>query len=220
MPAQGSFDANQFKPNQGGQAHPIGQKFDFQITNTEITATKDQQGGMFVVEFTTPAGSIVSRYNIWNASPKAAEIAHGQLSALCHATGVFRLDWANDGAALRGARGKLDVGYQKGEEPTAERPAGGYVEVKKVYDANGNEPGKGPAPSPQPQQWANPASNPAASAPNAAPPNGAAPQQGWQPGPSIGQQGVGQQAPQGWQQGPQQNPVPNANTNPNPPWAR
>ena len=145
MPMPGSFSAEQFKPNQGGQPHPVGNKFDFQISNTEIVQTKDQQSGMFVVEFTTPAGSIVSRYNIWNANPKAAEIAHGQLSALCHATGVFRLDWQNDGAALRGTRGKLDVGYQKGEEPTADRPHGGYVEVKRVYDANGNEPGRGPA---------------------------------------------------------------------------
>ena len=156
MPMQGSFDAQQFKPNQSGQPHPVGSKFDFQISNTEIVQTKDQQSGMFVVEFTTPAGSIVSRYNIWNANPRAAEIAHGQLSALCHATGVFRLDWQNDGAALRGARGKLDVGYQKGEEPTADRPHGGYVEVKRVYDANGNEPGRGnPAPpaSTMPAGW-------------------------------------------------------------------
>lgn len=200
----GSFDATTYKPNQGGQTHPVGSKFDFQITNTEIVSTKDQQGGMFVVELTTPAGVHIHRYNIWNQSPKATEIAHGQLSALCHATGVFRLDWANDGAALRGARGKVDIGYQKGEEPTAEKPAGGFVEVKKVYDTNGNEPGKGPAPapSPQPQQWANPAQNPNAGAPNAAPPNGAAPQQAWQQGPSA----TGQ--------------VSGAPANPNPPWAR
>ena len=180
MPMQGSFDAQQFKPNQGGQPHPVGSKFDFQITNTEIVQTKDQQFGMFVVEFTTPAGSIVSRYNIWNANPKAAEIAHGQLSALCHATGVFRLDWQNDGAALRGARGKLDVGYQKGEEPTADRPHGGYVEVKKVYDANGNEPGRGPAPQPAAgagtvQAWGNTPVQQHSPTVQAAP-------QGWQPG--------------------------------------
>ena len=185
MPMPGSFSAEQFKPNQGGQPHPVGNKFDFQITNTEIVQTKDQQSGMFVVEFTTPAGSIVSRYNIWNANPKAAEIAHGQLSALCHATGVFRLDWQNDGAALRGARGKLDVGYQKGEEPTADRPGGGYVEVKKVYDVNGNEPGRGPTSQPtQPAaatQWPpGPAWNGAVQ-PQPAPATASAPQ-GWAPG--------------------------------------
>jgi len=50
----------------------------------------------------------------------------------------------------------LDVNYQKGEEPTAERPEGGYVEVKKVYDVNGNEPGKAPAQA-QPQGQVQPA---------------------------------------------------------------
>ena len=196
MPMQGSFDAQQFKPNQGGQPHPVGSKFDFHITNTEIVQTKDQQSGMFVVEFTTPAGSIVSRYNIWNANPKAAEIAHGQLSALCHATGVFRLDWQNDGAALRGARGKLDVGYQKGEEPTMDRPGGGYVEVKRVYDVNGNEPGRGPAPHPAVAAQAQPAWG-----------QPQQPVQGHSPGPAWNGQSQPQPAPaaspapQGWAPG-------------------
>ena len=195
MPMVGSFDAQQFKPNQGGQPHPVGNKFDFQISNTEIVQTKDQQSGMFVVEFTTPAGSIVSRYNIWNANPKAAEIAHGQLSALCHATGVFRLDWQNDGAALRGARGKLDVGYQKGEEPTADRPHGGYVEVKRVYDANGNEPGRGnPAPpaSTMPAGWQPASREPVQQQPQVAAWNG-------QPQPQPAS--AASPAPQGWAPG-------------------
>jgi hypothetical protein len=150
----GSFDANQFKPQQSVETPPPG-RHDFQISNTSIVPTKDGQGGMFVVNFTTPHGMISNRYNIWNQSPKAVEIAHHQLSALCHAVGIFRLDWQNEGAALRGARGKIDVGHQKGEEPTAERPQGGYVEVKRVLDVNGNEPGKGPAPGPQTTtQWA------------------------------------------------------------------
>ena len=149
----GSFDASQFTPNQGGQAHPVG-KFPFTVSHTECVQTKDQQGGMFVVTLTSPSGEIKNRYNLWNSNAKAVEIAHGQLSALCHATGVFKLDWQNEGAALRGARGMMEIGYQKGEEPTAEKPAGGYVEVKKVFDVNGNEPGKGPSPAAQPIQQA------------------------------------------------------------------
>src|SRR6202035_2313479 len=128
-PINYTFDANQFKPQQSVDKHPIG-KYPFTVSNTSCEQTKDQQGGMFIVEFTTPAGRIVSRYNLWNNHPKAVEIAHGQLSALCHATGVFRLDFNNDGAALRNARGVLEVGWQKGEEPTPEKPEGGYVEVK------------------------------------------------------------------------------------------
>ena len=154
-PMSGSFDANQFAPKQIGESHPVG-KFPFNITRTECVPTKDNTGGMFNVEFTTPVGSILMRYNLWNQNPKAVEIAHGQLSALCHATGIFRLDWTNEGAALRGGKGMIDVGYQKGQEPSAENPHGGYTEVKKVYDANGNEPGKGPASAPQPQGQAQP----------------------------------------------------------------
>jgi hypothetical protein len=218
---QGSFDASQFQPNQGGQGHPVG-KFPFNISHTECVSTKDQQGGMFVVTFTSPSGEIKTRYNLWNQNAKAVEIAHGQLSALCHATGVFKLDWQNEGAALRGARGMMEIGYQKGEEPTAEKPAGGYVEVKKVFDVNGNEPGKGPAPAAQPMQQA-PQAQPQMAWPNQpAPPPGsmqastgfaqqAAPMQqqpngGWQPP-------AQQQAPQqpGWTQGAAPNQPPWAN---------
>lgn len=210
MPYNGSFDANQHQPKQGIGSHPIG-KFPATISGTSCEPTKDQSGGMFIVEFTTPAGQIMTRYNLWNQSPKAVEIAHGQLSALCHATGIFKLDFNNDGAALRNARCMIEVSYQKGEEPTAEKPQGGYVEVKKVYDAAGNEPGKAPVGAPQPQ-----------GAPMQQQPNGgwAAPQQPAQP------QQPANPAPGGW--APQQGPAPQANTNPgwqqnaspsNPPWA-
>jgi hypothetical protein len=199
----GTFDASQFQSSQAVALHPVGD-FEFQISNTEIKPTKDNSGGYFQVEFTSPQGSIIQRYNIWNNEPKAVEIAHGQLSALCHAVGVFRINWQTQGAELRGARGKMRVGYQKGEEPTADKPQGGYVELKKVMDINGNEPGRAPAPAAQPQ---------------AAPPNGGGwgqaaapanqPQQGaqpWQPGPSNQQTA---QPHTGWQQG---------TAAPNPPW--
>ena len=202
----GSFDASQFSPNQGGGAHPVG-KFPFSISHTECVQTKDQQGGMFVVTLTSPVGEIKTRYNLWNSSTKAVEIAHGQLSALCHATGVFKLDWHNEGAALRGARGMMEVGYQKGEEPSAEKPQGGYVEVKKVYDVNGNEPGKAPA---QPQQTAaaqsQPWPNPAQAG---APANGGG--AGWQPGPNAAPQAAANPTP--W-------PGPVAPQGAAPPWSR
>ena len=151
MPFNATFDANQFEPRQSAGGHPVGNKFPFEISHTEVKPTKDGTGGMFVVTFTTPAGQIDYRYNLFNQSAKAVEIAHGQFSALCRAVGRYQIDFNNDGAILRGAKGCLDVNYQKGEEPTAERPEGGYVEVKKVYDVNGNEPGKAPAQA-QPQQ--------------------------------------------------------------------
>ena len=153
MPFDAVFDANAVQPQQGGGRHPPGNKFPFEISNTVVKPTKDGKGGMFEIEFTSPAGSIKNNYNLWNENETTRKIAQGELSALCHATGRFQIDFKNDGAALRGARGLMDVGFQKGQEPSAEKPEGGYVELKKVYDSQGNEPGKGAAQQqPQGQQ--------------------------------------------------------------------
>lgn len=144
MPFNATFDATTIAPKQGGGAHPVGNKFPFKITNTEVVPTKDGKGGMFSVEFTSDAGSITNRYNLWNESEAARRISNEQLSALCHALGIFQVDFKNDGAALRGGMGLMDIGFQKGHEPSAEKPEGGYVELKRVYDKFGNEPGKAP----------------------------------------------------------------------------
>lgn len=161
MPLQGTFNAQQFTPRQAGDAHPPG-KFQANISNTGIQETKDKTGGMFVVEFSTPAGTISNRYNLWNSSPKAVEIAQHELSALCYAVGIFQLDFQNDGAALRGARCMIDVGPQTDKEGKPN----GYMEIKKVLDANGIEPGKQPTAQPQAQPqpnaggWGAPPANP------------------------------------------------------------
>lgn len=170
MPYDAVFDASKVAPKQGGGGHPVGNKFPFRITSTDITPTKDNKGGMFAVEFTSDVGSIINRYNLWNESEAARRIANEQLSALCHAVGIFQVDFKNDGAALRGAQGLMDIGFQKGHEPSAEKPEGGYVELKKVYDKMGNEPGKAPVnqgqPNAQQGAWGG----------NAAPQNQVAPQ--------------------------------------------
>jgi hypothetical protein len=139
-----TFDARTVQPQQGGGAHPVGNKFPFTITRVEVKATSAGTSGMLDVELTSPAGSIINHYNLWNENDKAREIAQKELSALCHVTGIFVIG-PRQGQELLGGKGLMDVGFQKGHEPTAEKPAGGYVEVKKVYDMAGNEPGKAPA---------------------------------------------------------------------------
>jgi hypothetical protein len=207
MPLDAVFNAREVQPQQGGGAHPVGNKFPFEITHTEVKPTKEGKGGLFEVELTSPAGSIVERYNLWNENDTTRKIAQQELSALCHATGRFEVDFKNDGAALRGGRGLMDVGFQKGHEPTAEKPQGGYVELKKVYDTAGNEPGKTgqqPQQTAQNTQWAGNAQQ----ANNVAPVNN----------PSWSQQQTNQQVnqgsaanaqvQQGWQQGAGQQSAP------------
>ena len=205
MQVNWAFNANQYEPNQGMAAHPPALKIPFTITNTAIVETKDKTGGMLVVDLTSQLGTMVMRYNINNQNPKAVEIAYGQLSALCRAVSIYQIDGNNECAALRSGKGLMDVGYQKGEEPDPAFPdRKGYTELKKVYDINGNEPGKTAA-QPQTQQGEGFTQQ--------LPPNQSAPLQ-QQPGGNWGAQpqpqpNPAQQPPQGqpgqaWQPGGQQ----------------
>lgn len=190
-PMNGSFNANQFEPNQGGGGiHPPAQKVPFRITNTEIKENSAKDGGYFKVEFTSPMGVVFQNYNIWNKTPKAVEIAHGQLSALCRAVNIYQIDWSNEGAALRNAQGLMDVGYQKGEEPSPDNPnAKGYTELKRVYDMAGNDPSKpGQAAQPQAMQ----------PQPNGGQPMTQQPGSGWGQAPATQQPVAQQAAPAGW----------------------
>jgi len=174
--------------------HPPALKIPFTITGTAIVENASKDGGFFQVDLTSQIGTQIARYNVWNKSPKAVEIAHGQLSALCRATGIYNIDWGNEGAALRGGKGLMDIGYQKGEEPTSEKPNGGYTELKKVYDNAGNEPGK-PIQQQQPQTTGFAQQQPVAQGqPLTQQPGG-----GWG-NPPAQQQQPNQQPPQGWQQ--------------------
>lgn len=175
-----TFDATQFDPSQGTPTHPPG-KFPAYISNTEIKANKDNTGGYLAVEFTTQAGKITSRYNLFSQSQQAVEIAQRQLSALCHSVGIYKVEMSNEGAALRNGKLQIEVGIQKGQEEK------GYTEVKRVFDANGNEPGKSgaaPAPTAPPPGFGQPAPAPAA-------PQPAAPGWGAPAAPAI-QNGFGQ----------------------------
>ena len=212
VPTGGVFNAQMYEPVQGGSKHPIG-LFPASVENTDIVSASDGKSGMFRVTFKTPAGTIDRNYNLWYpANQQVEEIAHKQLSALCHVTGRFHVNMANKGAELRGAQLSIEVGWQKDQEPGSEKggPNGGYVEVKKVMDTAGNEPGKAAVPQNQPQQqagWGNqpqqPQQQPQQQAPMQQQPGG-----GW----STPNQAPQQQPPQqqgGWsQQPPAQNNAP------------
>lgn len=203
----GVFNAQQYEPQQGGSKHPIG-NFPAKIANTQIVPAKDEKSGMFRVTFETPAGSIDKNYSLWHDNQQVVEIAHKQLSALCHAVGRFQVNMGNQGRELVGAMCSIEVGWQAGQEPSAEKPQGGYVEVKKVFDQAGNEPGKAPAQQNQPQQQAGWGNQPQQAAPQQVAPMQQQPGGGWATPNQAPQQQPPQQqggwAPQGGQ--PQQQP--------------
>lgn len=204
---QFNFDASQYAPQFAmGSSLPPG-RFTVVITGAESKPTKDGNSGYLAVEFTVTSGphsgqKMTSNFNIWNTNQQAAEIAHKQLSAVCHCIGRYRF---SDTSELFNIPMQIEVGPQK------DRPE--YSELKDVFDANGNPPnkaGQGPqaraaAPAavthPQPQQaapasggWGAPQSAADAPAAAAATPAPAA-AGGWQ---APGTGGGGAAAAGGW----------------------
>ena len=218
-----AFNAQQYDPTQGGGSLPVG-RHPVIIESSEVKANKANDGGYLQLNVKLIDGPQTGttgayRLNLYHSNPQTAEIAHRQLSAICHCVGVFNVQ---DSGQLHNIPFIIEVGLQKGEEAAQK----GYTEVKKVFDINGNEPGKAGqgAPAAQPQQQPaaqggfgqqQPAEQPAAQPQGNAPawgggqpaqqqpqgaPAGNAPAWGQQPAQQPAAQQPAQQAG-GWQQG-------------------
>ena len=150
-----AFNAQQFDPTQGGGSLPVG-RHPVIIESSEVKANKANDGGYLQLNLKLIEGPQMGttgayRLNLYHSNPQTAEIAHRQLSAICHVIGVFNVQ---DSAQMHNIPFIIEVGFQKGHEPGSNPEAKGYTEVKKVFDINGNEPGKAGqgAPAAQPQQ--------------------------------------------------------------------
>ncbi len=210
-----TFDARQHTPQQGtAGGHPVG-KFKFTITKTECVANKDNTGGMLRVTFTSDKGSINNNYNLWNQNEVAVKIANGELSALCHAVGRYNLASA-DASELLNAQGVMEVDYQS--QTAADKAAGKtpYVQVKKIFTVDGNEPGTTTAPAGNAPPGVNTAPQQAASAPWANQAPAAAPAATSPPAGNSAPWQQGQAAPAGAQPAWNTAPAPGAS----PPWAQ
>lgn len=194
-----AFNAQQFDPTQGVGGLPIG-KHPVVVDSSEVKPNKENNGGYLQLNLKIidgPQTGTVGAYrlNLYHSNQQTVEIAHRQLSAVCHVTGVFMLQ---DSAQLHNIPFIAEVGPQKNDAQ--------YTEVKKVFDINGNEPGKagqGQAPA-----------QPAAAAPQGF---GQQQQQPQQPAQGFGQPPAQQPpaqaawgAPAGQQQAPQAAPQDNA----------
>lgn len=134
------FDAQQHEPDTGLTPVPAGQ-YDLKITGASIEDTRTENCRCFKVEFTILSGDfagrkLFNRYNLWHTSPQTVEIAHKQLSGLCHVIGVYKVDFNNGGGALINGALKADVTND-----------GTYNAIKSVYDMAGNKPSRAGSPA-------------------------------------------------------------------------
>lgn len=195
-----AFNAQNYNPEQSTGGLPIG-KHPVVVDSSEVKPNKENNGGYLQLNLKIidgPQTGTVGAYrlNLYHSNQQTVEIAHRQLSAVCHVTGVFMLQ---DSAQLHNIPFIVEVGPQKNDAQ--------YTEVKKVFDILGNEPGKaghgqaaaqpaqapaGFAPQQPAQQPHQPAAAPAWGAPQGQPAAQPAPAQGGAPA---------------WGQAPQQQPA-------------
>lgn len=129
------FNAQQFDPTQSAGQLPIG-KHPVKIVDGEVKATKNNDGGYLQLSLQIIDGPQTGttgpyRLNLYNQNAQTAEIAHRQLSAVAFVTGVLNIQ---DVRQLFNIPFMVEVGPQKNDPQ--------YTEVKRVFDINGNEPGK------------------------------------------------------------------------------
>lgn len=162
--AQLSFNATQHTPQYGGGGGlPPGQKYKGVIVGSSLENNKNNNGGFLELEIVVIEGplkdqTMKDRLNLLHPNPQTVQIANKQLAAYCAVVGVPMF---NDTNELHNRPFMFDVGFQKGHEPSAEKPEGGYTEIKALYDMSGNRPDKAgqgpqtvqnPAPPPPPAQ--------------------------------------------------------------------
>lgn len=134
-----AFNAQQYDPTQGVGGLPVG-KHPVIIESSEVKANSKNDGGYLQLNLKIidgpSAGSVGAyRLNLYHQNQQTVEIAHRQLSAVCHVVGVFNVQ---DTQQLHNIPFIVEVDFQKGDEARQK----GYTEVKRVFDINGNEPGK------------------------------------------------------------------------------
>ena len=210
-----NFDANQVAPNTGFEPVPEGW-YNVAITESEIKPTKDGEGAYLQLKASIIDGPhankpVFIRLNIQNKNQQAVDIAYGELSAICHVTGVYQI---GDSSQLHGIPFQVRVACRKTDQ-------GETNDVKAYRDAAGNEPGKAKSSAGgQPQNFGGQPQGQPQGQPGGGwqgqPQGGQAPQGGggWQgqPGPAQGQ-APAQNGPQGgnWGQPGQGQPQGNPN---------
>ncbi len=191
-----NFDASTVAPNTGFEPVPEGW-YNVAIRESEIKPTKDGEGAYLQLKAIVIDGPhankpIFIRLNVQNKSKQAVDIAYGELSAICHVTGVYRVQ---DSSQLHNIPFQVRVVVTKGENGNSGN------DVKAYKDQMGNDPGKaGAAPAGNAGAFGGMQQQPPAQQGFGVQP-GAAPAFGGQPGGAPGgyaQPGPAQQPPASW----------------------
>jgi hypothetical protein len=143
-----TFNAQQFTPQYGGGAGglPPGKYKGVIVDSSQENVEKNGvvTGGYLALHLTPIEGPLagtkqIDRINLHNTNPKTVEIANKQLAAYCDILNTYQF---NDTSELHNKPFLFEIGFQKGNEPTPEKPEGGYTEVKRILDLSEREPGK------------------------------------------------------------------------------
>lgn len=140
------FNPNNYNPEQSAGQLPLG-KHPVVIESSEVKANKANDGGYLQFNLKIidgPNAGITGPYrlNLYHADQTTCEIANRQLSAVCHVVNVFGDLTSTD--PLHNIPFIVEVVPQKNKPE--------YTQVSKVFDINGNEPGKAPVGQAQTQQ--------------------------------------------------------------------
>lgn len=113
------FDSSAVAPRTAYDTIPAG-KYTAQVIDSDVVPTKNGTGTRLkltceVLDGEYKGRKVFGNLNIVNDSPKAQEIGQAQLSALCHATGVVRLQ---DSVELHNRPMTIHVKVRKDETGT------------------------------------------------------------------------------------------------------
>ncbi len=90
-----AFNAQQYDPTQGVGSLPIG-KHPVIVESSEVKANKANDGGYLqlnlrIIDGPQQGTTGAYRLNLYHSNQQTVEIAHRQLSAICHVIGVFQV---------------------------------------------------------------------------------------------------------------------------------
>lgn len=141
-----TFDATTVAPQQAFEPIPAGW-YAAMIDDSEMRPTKDGSGAYLLLHFKILEGQyanrkVFARLNLHNRNETAVNIAQQQLSAICHAIGVFQVA---DSQQLHGKPMQIKVKYVAAEgNYEASNDVSGY----KAYGETTAQPAAMPAPAP------------------------------------------------------------------------